>query len=106
MEGHLDVDILKKLGCDKERVKKADALFFFQLLLPLCDTSKSGVQDDPRMNYYTEVSKLTNMYAYLSGQGSDYGHVFKNTSAQPLNLCNVARGVAKAPAPSSEPSTS
>jgi hypothetical protein len=36
------------------------------------------------MNYYTEVSKFTNVYAYLNGQGSDYGHVWKNTSAMEL----------------------
>jgi len=84
MKGHLDVDIMKRLGCNEDRVKKADALFFFQLLLPFCDTSKSGVRDDPRMNYYTEVSKFTNVYAYLNGQGSDYGHVWKNTSAMEL----------------------
>lgn len=84
MEGSLDVDILKKLGCNEERVKNVDALFFYQLLLPLCDTSKSGVEDDPRMNFYTEVTKFTNVYAYLSGTGSDYGHAFKNTSAMEL----------------------
>ena len=58
--------------------------FFFQLLLPFCDTSKSGVRDDQRMNYYTEVSKFTNVYAYLNGQGSNYRHVWKNTSSMEL----------------------
>jgi hypothetical protein len=28
MKGHLDVDIMKILGCNEDRVKKADALFF------------------------------------------------------------------------------
>jgi hypothetical protein len=32
----------------KERMQKGDALFFYQLLLPICDPSRSGVQDDPR----------------------------------------------------------
>lgn len=81
MEGTLDADILSNLGLTKERMQATDALFFLQLLLPLCDTSKSMVANDPRMNYYTEVSKYTNVYAYLHGQGSDYGHVWNNTTA-------------------------
>ena len=36
------------------------------------------------MNYYTEVSKFTNVYAYLNGQGSDYGHVWKKILAMEL----------------------
>lgn len=81
MEGQLDADILKRLGLTKERMKEVDPLFFFQLLLPLCDTSKSGIEGDPRQSYYTELSGFTNLYAYQGGQGSDYGHVWKNTTA-------------------------
>ena len=66
----------------KTELKKQ--MHFFQLLLPFCDTSKSSVRDDPRMNYYTKVLKFTNVYAYLNGQGSDYGHVWKNMSAMEL----------------------
>eukprot|EP00957_Ditylum_brightwellii_P135435 10326415-Ditylum_brightwellii.AAC.1 len=65
-------------------MKKCDPLFFFQLLLPLCDTPKSGIRNDPRMSYYTELSKFTNAYTYLQGKGSDYGHVWKNTNAAEL----------------------
>lgn len=81
MGGQLDVEILKKLGLTKRRMTDCDALFFFQLLLPLCDPSKSGIDQDPRMAYYTDVCRFTNANAYLSGQGSDYGHVWNNTSA-------------------------
>eukprot|EP00521_Asterionellopsis_glacialis_P000227 CAMPEP_0195249198 /NCGR_PEP_ID=MMETSP0706-20130129/1978_1 /TAXON_ID=33640 /ORGANISM="Asterionellopsis glacialis, Strain CCMP134" /LENGTH=359 /DNA_ID=CAMNT_0040300965 /DNA_START=20 /DNA_END=1102 /DNA_ORIENTATION=+ len=60
MMGHLDANILSKLGLTKERVQDVDALFFFQLLLPFCDPMKSGIADDPRIGYYTEVEKFTN----------------------------------------------
>ena len=81
MLGELDADILERLGLSENRMKEVDPLFFFQLLLPLCDTAKSGIANDPRRSYYTELSKFTNSYAYLQGQGSDYGHVWKNTTA-------------------------
>ncbi len=42
------------------------------------------MRDDPRMNYYTKVLKFTNVNACLNGQGSDYGHVWKNMSAMEL----------------------
>jgi hypothetical protein len=48
MDGSLDPVVLQKLGLTKERMQKGDALFFYQLLLPICDPSRSGVQDDPR----------------------------------------------------------
>lgn len=40
MDGALDADVLKKLGLDEFRMENADALFFFQLVLPLCDPTK------------------------------------------------------------------
>lgn len=81
MEGHLDATVLKRLGLTAERVKVVDALFFYQLLLPFCDPKKSGVANDPRVAYYTEVERFTNASAALSGQGSSYGHTWKATSA-------------------------
>jgi hypothetical protein len=39
MKGHLDIDIMKRLGCNEDRVKKVDALFFFQLLLASLSTN-------------------------------------------------------------------
>ncbi len=87
MEGSLDGDILKKLGLSKERMQNTDALFFFQLLLPFCDPSKSGVEDDPRIAYYTEVEKFTNASKFLTGTGVSYGHEWSQTSAAEL-LCH------------------
>ena len=87
MEGHLDADILKKLGLTKERVTKVDALFFFQLILPFCDPSKSGIEDDPRYPYYTEVEKFTNTSKSFSGAGISYGHEWNPATANEL-LCH------------------
>ena len=54
-----------------------DALFFYQLLLPLHDTKKT-IQGDPRQLYYSEKSKWTNVYAAELGlMGSGYGHKFE-----------------------------
>jgi hypothetical protein len=33
----------------KKRIVEGDALFFFQLLLPMGDPKKSGIDDDPRL---------------------------------------------------------
>ena len=82
MKGSLDADMLKKLGLTADKVKNLDALFFFQLILPLCDTKKSGIDGDPRMSYYTDVEKYTNVYMCLQGQS--YGHNCPNTTAMEL----------------------
>ena len=37
--------------------------FFQNLLTPVCDPSKSGIVDDPRVPYYTKVAEYTNIYA-------------------------------------------
>lgn len=84
MEGCLDVNVLKRLGLTKERITCVDALFFYQLLLPICDPSKSGIADDPRIAYYTDVEKFTNASKHITGQGVSYGHKWKVTSAGEL----------------------
>ncbi len=62
----LDVNYLKKMGLTRQRKVKCDALFFYQSLLPICDPTMSGINDDPRMTYYDyeKVATNTNMYAY------------------------------------------
>jgi hypothetical protein len=75
----LDPEILRMLGLNEQRVKDSvsgepDALFFLQLLLPLCDPEQSGVIDDPRTGYYMDVMKYSNLYKYQNGIGSGYGH--------------------------------
>ena len=73
-KGCLDAEVLKKLGMKKKVMDNKDCLFFYQLILPLCDTSKSGVENDPRMNYYCEVEWWSNLYALQLGLGGSYGH--------------------------------
>ena len=81
MEGCLDAEVLKELGLTKKRMEHCDALFFLQLILPLCDPSRSGVDNDPRKPYYTEVEKFTNMGKAESGYGGSYGHTWKASTA-------------------------
>ena len=42
-KGCLDYKLLEKLGLTKKRIQHQDFLFFYQLLLPFCEVSKSGV---------------------------------------------------------------
>ena len=49
--GHLDADLLEKMGMSAEKMTNADglpdALFFRQLLYPMCNPSRSGILGDP-----------------------------------------------------------
>ena len=47
-QGCLDAELLKKMGLTKARMANEDAQFFLQLLLPMCDPKKSGIDRDPR----------------------------------------------------------
>ena len=49
-------------------------LFFYQLILPICDTKNSGIDDNPRMSYYSAVERWYNFYAVHIGLGGTYGH--------------------------------
>ena len=94
--GYLDKDALKKLGMSKTRMDTKDFLFFYQLLLPICDISKSGIANDPRLSYYSNVEEWSNMYACKLGLGGTYGHAFKNLTARELMVhdgCIVRDGV-------------
>eukprot|EP00957_Ditylum_brightwellii_P040482 3063782-Ditylum_brightwellii.AAC.1 len=71
--GILDAELLKKLGLSAKRMKDRDALFFCQLLFPICDASKSNVNGDSRKNFYTDVAHVTNQYALDKGLFSGYG---------------------------------
>eukprot|EP00957_Ditylum_brightwellii_P205292 15343244-Ditylum_brightwellii.AAC.1 len=72
--GKLDAELLKKLDMSAKQMKDHDALFFYQLLFPICDTSKSNVNDDPQKNFYTDVAHFTNQYALNKGLFSGYDH--------------------------------
>jgi len=73
-KGSLDSDTLEKLGLTKERMRNEDALFWYQLLLPIHDTKRSGITDDPRASFYSDVEAYTQSYTTTNGYGGSYGH--------------------------------
>lgn len=77
--GSLDQELLRKHGLNKERVNR-DPLFFFQLLFPIADPSKTGVDNDNRIPYFSHVVQCTNGYSGFEGGGSDMGHKFQSVS--------------------------
>ena len=81
--GCLDVNVFKKHGLNAARVR-SDPLFFFQMLFPICNPMESGVTDDHRHPYFSNVVSFTNMYAYWKGAGSGYGNDFPPVSITEL----------------------
>jgi len=64
-----------------------DALFFYQLILPIHDTQTQGtVNGDPRKPYYPQVATCTEIYSIfdLKLRGSGRGHQWKETSPMEL----------------------
>jgi hypothetical protein len=81
----LDVIFLKKMGLSKQRMEQCNALFFYQLLLPIVDTAMSGIDGDTRMGCYEDKVRNTNMYAFgVKNRGGTRGHVFCPTVAEEL----------------------
>jgi hypothetical protein len=81
----LDGRFPKKLGLTKQRMVECDALFFYQLLLPIVDPSLSGINNNTRMGYYKEVARNKNVYALgPKNRGGTHGHVFCPTTAEEL----------------------
>jgi hypothetical protein len=75
----LDVVLLDKHGIKANTVNSP--LHWYQLLLPLCDPSKSGIHGDGRMPFWTTAADCTNLYATCErGWGSGYSHDFKNVT--------------------------
>jgi hypothetical protein len=80
-DSKLDVTFLKKMGLSKQRMGQCNALFFYQLLLPIVDPAMSGINGDTRMGYYEDVARNTNMYAFgVKNRGGTCGLSF----VQPL----------------------
>lgn len=72
-------DNLAKLGMDAGRVLEEDGapdgLFFEQPPLPMCDPSKSGVKDDPRLPIHSTVARCTDSCALNEPNlGIGHGH--------------------------------
>ena len=85
--GCLDADVLAKLGLNKVRMGitgETDALFFYQLILPICSPQFSGIKDDPRKSYYHEVERFTNGSKSYSGMGGSYGHSWNSVDLKEL----------------------
>jgi hypothetical protein len=59
--------------------------FFFQLILPICDPSHSGCEDDPRLPFYTDALRFSNLYAFQNDLGTGpYGHYFEQLHLEEL----------------------
>ena len=72
------------MGLTKTRLLRHDALFFWQLLFPICDPKRSGIPDDPRLPFYSEVERCSQKYAMSQGMGGSYGHEFKPVTSKEL----------------------
>jgi hypothetical protein len=84
-KGSLDAEKLKTLGLTKQRMMDCDAAFFYQLLLPFCDPKHSGIVGDPRLAFYTDVLRFSNLYAQQNDLGTGpYGHHFDALTLEDL----------------------
>ena len=79
--GSLDGELLSKMGLTTERMVLGDALSFYQLLLPICNPTRSGIPGDARKPFFSKVEEFTNSYAYSIRFGGSLG-----TSSSRLNF--------------------
>jgi hypothetical protein len=83
-KGDLDYDLLKHMGLNKVRLEKHDTFFFWQLLFPICNPAESGIPDNPRMPFYSNLEAWSQKYAAHMGIGGSYGHDYKQVMATEL----------------------
>jgi hypothetical protein len=88
-KGSLDGDTLKKLGVTTSSMLETDgapdSLMFYQLLFPLCDPTRNGIDRDPRLPLYSAVSHWTNLYAVGELKlGCGYGHEYQMTTPEQI----------------------
>ena len=50
------------------------ALFFFQVLWPMCHPSKIDIFNNPRVPYFTSVESFTKIYKFSTGLGGSFVH--------------------------------
>ena len=50
----------------------------------MCDPKKSGIRDDPRMPWYSQIEKWTSKYASTIGMYGSYGHQFEHANINEL----------------------
>jgi hypothetical protein len=53
------------MGLTKLRMLECNALFFYQLILPIVNPAMSGIDGDTRIGYYKDVARNTNMYVLV-----------------------------------------
>ena len=82
--GSLDENVLKKLGLLSSTVKTNYFRFFFQLILPMYDPERSGINGDGKLAYYSKLEEWSNLYACQIGLGGSYGHEFKNVTLKEI----------------------
>jgi hypothetical protein len=80
----LDVEKFKSLGMSRERMVRRDALFFFQLILPIHRIDKTDIVDDGRKDFFAAAASFSNLYAVTKLEWGDYDNTFKPTSAREL----------------------
>ena len=81
---------------NKKIIKTEDFLLIYQLLLPICNIDRSGIENDGRLSYYSKLEEWSNIYAYQIELGGINGHEFKNMKVNELirhNGCTVCNGV-------------
>ena len=76
-KGCLEKDVLRDLGLTKHRMVVQDDIFFYQILLPICDVNNYGIVDDTRQNYFNDVETFSVCYAFDIGILGSYNHNFK-----------------------------
>ncbi len=59
-------------------------MFCIQLLLPIGDPKKLGIEDNPCLPYYSKVERWTQKYDTSIGLGGSYGHSFKEAMVEEL----------------------
>ena len=73
-KGKLDACLLATMGLTHIIMENIDVLFFYQLLMPMCNPVRSGILHDPRLPFYSEVEKFSQLYAIQIDLGGAYGH--------------------------------
>ena len=63
---------------------EGNGLFFKQLLHLICDPSKSDIEGEPRMPYYTNIENWTAKYAALIEMYGSYDHNYTTTTIEEL----------------------
>ena len=60
-----------------------DALFFWQLLLPIANPGENGIEDDPRLPWYEPQGSYTDTYSVINrGHGGSRKDAWRTTHAQ------------------------